>query len=143
MNPEDVDHEEKFNETVGNRSLLVPSRNVHQYVTQTVNTVNNGEHAYLPMDRGFIQFQHNSDTKHGHHSVHYVLDNGERIGSMHWHKTYGNTEHEGPSYSSDPVKRGKALKGRLAKDSSNVVRYTLHNVATSLSQHYGLTLPRN
>lgn len=136
-------HEDRFNEMVGNRSLLVPARNVRQYVQNTVQSQNDGAHAYVPMDRGFVQFQHDSDTKYGHHSVHYVLDNGARIGSLHWHKTYGNTEHEGPSYESKPAKRGKALKGRLAKDSNNVVRYTLHNVATSLAQHYGLTLPRN
>jgi hypothetical protein len=141
MNDEQ-DHDSEFHEMVGNRSLLIPARNVHQYVSNTLKPVNNGEHAYVPMDRAFIQFQHDSDTKYGHHSVHYVLDNGDRIGSLHWHKTYGNTEHEGPAYSS-PEKRGKALKGRFAKDSNNIVRYTLHNVATSIAQNMGLTLPRN
>lgn len=138
---EETPHEDNYD----NRNLLVPARNIDQYVKNSIQEVGGGAHAYVPMDRAFIQFQHNSDTRHGHHSVHYVLDNGRRVGSLHWHKTYGTAEHEGEQSTAEALrgKRGKPLKGSRKSETNNVIRYTLKNVATSIANHYGLTLPRN
>jgi len=123
--------------------LGIPSRNPEEYVKNTMQEVNGGTHAYVPLDRAYVQFEHDSSIKYGHHSVHYFSDKGTRMQSLHWHKTYGTSEHEGPDSVFDSGMRGKALKGRFEKQTNNVIRFTLKNVANAISNHYGLTPPRN
>jgi len=135
--------DEETHELLGNRSLLFPTHDVNFHINNSVQETEGGKQAYVPMDRAFIQFQHDSDTRHGHHSVHYVLDNGARVGSFHWHKTYGTSEHEGAESIFDPGKRGKPLKGRFAKESNNLIRYNLKSAASAFASRYNLTQPRN